>query len=234
VADDRRFSDDEVAEILDLAAATEAPASAGAASRHGLTLSELKEIGSEVGIDPARIEAAARTVAEQRGTAPPARLLGTDRSVARTVSIDRPLTEDEWDRLVADLRETFGALGTLETHGSLRVWRNGNLQVHVEPYADAYRVRMRTVKGNAMPRLAIGGTFTLVGAMIVVVEALTGPDAGDLIFASLFAAIGLGNLGYLRWMLPRWVRERAEQMEGLAERIPRIMGRERRERTEGP
>lgn len=225
MADDRRFDDDEVAEILDLAATTQAPAGARAAAEQGLTLSELKEIGSEVGIAPARIEAAARTVAHRRAAEPPARLLGADRSVARTVRIDRPLTDDEWSRLVADLRETFGAMGRLETHGSLRVWRNGNLQVHVEPSDDAYRVRMRTVKGNALPRLAIGGMFTLVGAMIVVVEALTGPDVGDLIFASLFASIGLGNLGYLRWMLPRWARERADQMEGLAERIPRLLER---------
>jgi len=229
VVDERRFDDDEVAEILDLAAATESPAGARAGAAHGLTLGELKEIGSEVGIAPARIEAAARALAERRAAMPPARLLGTDRSVARMVHIDRPLTDDEWDRLVADLRETFGAVGTLETHGSLRVWRNGNLQVHVEPSADGYRVRMRTLKGNAMPRLVVGGLFTLVGAMIVAVEAFTGPDFGDLIFASLFATIGVGNLAYLRWMLPRWARERADQMEGLAERIPRLVKGERQD-----
>jgi hypothetical protein len=225
MAEDRRFDDDEVAEIFDLAATTESTAAGRAAAGSGLTLIQLKEIGSEIGIEPERIEAAARAVGERRGAAPPARILGTDRSVARTVLIDRPLTDGEWNRVVADLRETFGAVGTLETHGSLRVWRNGNLQVHVEPAGDAYRVRMRTLKGSAVPTLMMGGAFTAVGAMLLVLESLTGPDVGDMVMASFFTLAGLGNLGYLRWMLPRWVRERSEQMEGLAERIPLLLKR---------
>jgi hypothetical protein len=225
MAENRRFDDDEVAEIFDLAASADSTADGRAASGSGLTLSQLKEIGSEIGIAPAKIEAAARMVVERRSAAPPARILGTDRSVARAVQIDRPLTDEEWSRVVADLRETFGAVGKLERHGPLRVWRNGNLQVHVEPAGDTYRVRMRTLKGSAIPTLVMGGTFTAVGAMLLVLESLSGPDVADLVIAQFFTLIGLGNLGYLRWMLPRWVRERSEQMEGLMERIPLLLER---------
>jgi len=57
---ERRFTDEEVREILKKAVAR-APSRA-LAPTEGLSLSELKEIGAEVGIDPARLEDAARLV----------------------------------------------------------------------------------------------------------------------------------------------------------------------------
>ena len=62
---ERRFTEDEVQEILKQAA--ESGRSDRLAGKQGLSLAELRVIASEVGIDPAELEQAARTVA--RGTA---------------------------------------------------------------------------------------------------------------------------------------------------------------------
>ena len=80
---------------------------------------------------------------------PTRKLLGLPLGVAQTVEFDRKLTDQEWERIVADLRETFEAPGVVRQQGSLRQWTNGNLQALLEPTATGQRLRMRTVKGNA-------------------------------------------------------------------------------------
>jgi hypothetical protein len=61
--DERRFTDREVREILKKA--VEKGASKSLTSGQGLSLSELKAIGKEVGIDPVRLEEAARAVSQK-------------------------------------------------------------------------------------------------------------------------------------------------------------------------
>jgi hypothetical protein len=225
MSDERRFDEDEIAEILERAASPEATASpAAAGERRGLTLAQLQEIGAEVGIEPALIARAAGVVAGRGSVPAPETLLGLPRSVARTVPIERALDDDEWTRLVVDLRETFGAQGKLREHGTLRSWSNGNLQVHVEPDADRYRVRMRTSKGDAGMRLTVA-SVAILAAIGLLVSTLGDAPTGNLIGGSLLGLAGLLENGRARAALKRWAGERAEQMEGLAERIPRLLKR---------
>jgi hypothetical protein len=183
----------------------------------------LQEIGAEVGIEPARIAEAARAVGLRPLAPPQPTFLGAPRSVSRLVCIPRALDEDEWTRLVVDLRETFGAMGRIRDEGSLRSWTNGNLQVHVEPHGDAYRVRMRTLKGDLLPRLAVGAFFTVVAGILLTLTLLGEATTSQSIMWAVFGAAGLGTLGHTRWMLGGWARERAAQMGGIAERIPRLL-----------
>ena len=224
MSDDRRYDEDEIAEILDRATTNEGavqPASKG--SGQGLTLAEIQEIGSEVGIAPARIADAARAMASRNLVGPTKTFLGTPRSVSRIVPIDRPLTDDEWTRLVVDLRETFDAVGTVTSEGNLRTWRNGNLHVYVEPDGDRYRVRMRTHKGNVPIRVAVSGAFIFMSLIFVLRILADGADFRGLLMAAMFGAVGVGNLAITRATLPGWALERATQMEGLAERIPLLL-----------
>jgi hypothetical protein len=146
--DVRRYSEDEVQEILRLATASDQALPPSAAQR-GLTLAQLQEIGTEVGIPATQVAEAARAIARRPVVLPARTVLGQPRTVSRIVPIPRALTDEEWTRVVVDLRETFGARGVIESHGGLRSWTNGNLQVHVEPDAEGYRVRMWTLKGSA-------------------------------------------------------------------------------------
>ncbi|MFC1660120.1 hypothetical protein ACFL3S_01465 [Gemmatimonadota bacterium] len=222
MSDERRFDDQEIAEILERATTRE-PAPARATSGDGLTLAELQEIGSEVGIPPERVAEAARAVASREASSAPRTFLGTPRSVSRIVPIDRALDDDEWTRLVVDLRETFEAVGTVRTDGPLRSWINGNLQVHVEPDGERFRVRMRTLKGETAPRAAISAAFIFLAAIFLLLSLLGEVSSSGFLIAAAFGLVGLGQLGYTRAMLPRWAQERASQMEGLAVRIPLLL-----------
>jgi hypothetical protein len=221
----RRYDDDEVAEIFRRATREGRGEGGGRAlpSQDGMTLSELEEIGAEVGISREDVVRAAHSLERRVEAEPPARFLGAPRSVSRTLHIDRGLTDEEWGRLVADLRRTFDAKGKVEVDGLLRSWTNSNLQVHVEPDGEGYAVRMRTKKGQTSQLALMGGVFAGVGLMSAFGLLLGSGD--DSVFRALaFLMVGVGMVAWARASLPAWARTRAEQMEGLAERIPRLMG----------
>ncbi len=217
---DRRFNEQEVAEIFARATEERPGGPRRLAPGDGMTLAELEEIGREVGIAPESIRHAA-VLLDQSGHATSRQLLGLPIGVGRTVELDRKLTDDEWERLVVDLRETFDARGQVRRDGSLRQWTNGNLQALLEPTTTGSRVRLRTVKGDA--RGLIGGGLGMMGMSAVgVVAALLGGATGDAgMIASMgsLAAIGAAMVGAGAFRLPRWARLRRRQMTEVAERL---------------
>ncbi len=218
--EDRRYTDDEVslifAKAVDGPQQTAPPASAEGAG--GLTLTELQEIGREVGIAPDAVAAAARSL-DPSGAVVPRRILGFPIGVERTVSLGRWMSDDEWERLVVQLRETFDARGTMSANGKFRQWTNGNLQALLEPTANGHRLRLRTTKGSARAGLrgglmviAVGGVVTLASTMVGQLAAAT---PGIIMTALAGGAIIMVNA--LR--LPRWARLRGQQMDAIASSI---------------
>ena len=216
---ERRYNDKEIAAIF-RAAAEEGPQSPQreVARDEGLTLAELQSIGTEVGISSEAVAQAARAVDVRLGTASRT-FLGLRIGVARTVNLHRRLTDEEWERLVVQLREVFNARGRTRSDGSLRQWTNGNLQVLLEPTETGHRLRFRTTHGAA--RASIGAGLAVLGVTaIVAVSGATWGTLGDAASGiALMAAAGVGMIvsGALR--LPRWARLRERQMEALATRV---------------
>src|SRR5215470_12135652 len=152
---ERRFNEAEVSAIFERA--TEAPLveQSQATPGEGMSLTELQAIGREVGISPERIAAAAQLV-DRAPSAAPRRIFGLPMGVERTIELNRRLSDEEWERLVVLLRETFHARGRIASHGSLRQWTNGNLQALLETTPTGQRVRLRTFKSSGPPRMAAG------------------------------------------------------------------------------
>lgn len=217
-----RYNDAEVAEIFRRAAevpSAQLQGTATAAARHGLTLAELQEIGREVGIAPTAIAFAAESVAHP-GRPPIRTFLGLPVGVAHTVQLPRRLSDSEWERLVVDLRETFDARGHVASHGSLRQWSNGNLQVLLEPSDDTQRLRIRTRKGGAIG--AIAGGLMMVGASVITLSMAASQGAmGDTGMAAAIGSLGVWGAGMFAMTalrLPRWARARRREMEEVAAR----------------
>src|SRR4051794_22930180 len=108
---ERRYTDDEIAAIFRSAADDRQVVEKQLPRESGLTLSDLQAIGREVGIMPDAVARAAVTL-EVQGRASQRTWLGLPIGVARSVALSRRLTDDEWERLVVQLRETFNARGT--------------------------------------------------------------------------------------------------------------------------
>jgi hypothetical protein len=219
--DERRYEDAEVAEIFQAAAAPRAsegraPGRA-VAPTGGFSLAELQAIGGEVGIEPERIAEAAAAL-DVRGTAVPRRTyLGLPVSVSRVVELPRAPTDREWEMLLAELRETFGARGKDRSSGGLRAWTNGNLHAYVEPTDTAYRLRLGTTKGGAAQGMQMGMAGLAAGLLLAVLLFAEMLDE-DLSVLLVFAVMGAFSLAFNALRLPRWAREREEQMEYLAAR----------------
>lgn len=216
---DRRFTEDEVAEILKHAAEVEHTDRNLLRAGSGMTLAELEAIGREAGISPEAVQHAARRF--EKPELPTQTYMGFPLAVGTTVDMERKLSDDEWDRLVVQLRETFNARGIVSHEGSLRTWRNGNLQVTLEPTDTGQRLRLRTFKGGAR-ELMIGGIGMLgLSVSLWVAALLKGPisDSGFLAAVGLLAAGGIGMFAIGALPLPGWARLRRKQMDQIADQV---------------
>ena len=222
---DRRFNDDEVATIFAKATEDRPTGQRQLPSNEGLTLAELQAIGREAGIPAERVAAAVAELDRQE-TPTVRRFLGLPLGVGRTVDLGRRMSDEEWERLVVDLRETFDARGTVRQEGSFRQWTNGNLQALVEPTPTGHRIRLRTVNASlrgwmvgGLGMLGIAGATSVAGMVSNVGDVFVTVTQLGVMGAGMFA------LGALR--LPGWARLRRRQMEDVARRLtPRSPGGE--------
>ena len=217
---ERRYNDKEMAAIF--RAASEGPSpdnkSDDVPADEGLTLTDLQAIGREVGIAPDAVAHAARAL-DTRVGAPARTFLGLRIGVARTVNLNRRLTDEEWERLVVQLREIFNARGRTRSDGSLRQWTNGNLQVLLEPTATGHRLRFGTLHGAASAAIVAGAATLGVGAVVAVVTAISGTFAEAMPGLAFLFVAGVGFIATGALRLPRWARLRQKQMEALAAQV---------------
>jgi hypothetical protein len=215
---ERRYSEEEVAAIFKRAAEAQQSSRRQLPAGEGMTLRDLQGIGREVGIPPELVAQAAAGL-EARGLPASRRFIGLPIGVGRTVQLDRPLTDQEWERLVVDLRQTFDAKGQVRVEGSLRQWTNGNLQALLEPTATGYQLRLRTVNGNARGFMGAGLAMIAIALGPLVVSAFSVGLGQALSSVGPLAMLGAGFFAVGAARLPRWSRVRALQMEEVAARL---------------
>ena len=216
---ERRYDEAEVAAIFQRATETQQSGEQNVLpSGGGMTLSQLQDIGREVGISAEQVAHAANAL-DQVGRPTSRRFLGLPVGVGRTIDLGRKLSDEEWERFVVDLRETFDARGTLRAEGSLRQWTNGNLQALLEPTPTGHRIRLRTLKGDARTMITAGIAMLGIATVELVVAMLQGGSTSSL---GILAAMGVGlvSIGALR--VPGWARLRRRQMEEIAARIATV------------
>lgn len=217
---ERRYSEEEVAEIFDKASKTQAGGRRQLGAGDGMTLAGLQEIGREVGIPPELVAQAAHAL-DRRGSEGTRRLLGLPVGVGKTVELGRKLTDAEWQQFVVELRQTFDATGRVKEDGAFRQWTNGNLQILLEPTATGHQLRMRTLSSSAVG--LIGGGLALLGTVGVL--ALSLGVAGRLgeprpLSGLVFLALmGLATFAWGALRVPSWARLRRRQMEELTDRL---------------
>jgi hypothetical protein len=211
---ERRYAEEEVAAIFrDAAAESQTRLRSSAATQDGLTLSELQVIARDVGLSRDAVAHAAAAL-DIKSAGAEKRLLGLPIGVGRSAELNRNLTDDEWDRLVVRLRDTFDATGVTRVEGGLRQWSNGNLHVRLEPTADGQRLHLSTVNGAARAYMRPGMMTLVFGAVLVLVSLIGGTDS--LIPGLVLSGIGASFVAIGAVRLPRWARLRGEQMDQIA------------------
>ncbi|MEO5580694.1 MAG: hypothetical protein ABIR58_08545, partial [Gemmatimonadaceae bacterium] len=224
---ERRFNEAEVAAIFEQAAEAQQTSQRQLPSGDGMTLTQLQEIGREVGISPEQLAHAVRAI--ELGGRPTSRhFFGFPVGVGLSIDLNRKLSDEEWDRFVVDLRETFDARGTLRQEGSLRQWVNGNLQAHLEPTTTGHRIRLRTTKGDARGLMTLGLGMIGFAAVSGIAAAASGGvvDSGMLASLGTLATMGAGVFGIGGLRLPGWARLRTRQMQEVAARVADVASSE--------
>lgn len=217
---EQRFTEAEVAAIIQRATSWSEPRRQPVPPGEGLSLDQLQEIGRDIGIAPNVIAGAADAVKDS-GTTVIRRFLGLPLRLERNVRLRRDFSEDEWDQVVADLREIFDAAGVLNEDGSLRQWSNGNLQVVLEVNAITKRIRLRTFKGNAL--VLLGAGLGICGAASAALAATflnnAATDRRLVTVLAFMIAAGAAIVGVTALSLGPWARRRREQMSEVAARV---------------
>jgi len=115
--DEKRFTDEEVREILKKA--VEKAPSRALAKSDGLSLAELKAIGGEVGIDPIRLEEAARALTRTGGNRP-SKILGAPTVLNFERKVEGEFDPDDTPEILSVIRRTMSQQGEVEgIRGSL-------------------------------------------------------------------------------------------------------------------
>lgn len=220
---ERRYSDEEVREIFSLAAEGGTRDQSLPAEADGLTLDELRRIGQEAGIEPARVAQAAEMLDARGRVAPLRRSLGMPVGVSRVVDLPRAPTDREWEQLVSEFRTTFGTQGRTTTSGGLRDWSHGNLHISVEPTEHGEQLRLSTLKDDAMALNVVGSVTGVMSVLMGAVVAASGQPEKALLILGMFGGMSLAAFGANLLRLPRWARQREQQMEAIAEHAVKLL-----------
>jgi len=239
VSADRKFTEEETARILEVAARFEQDAeplidaadTTALPSASGLSLRDLQAIAAEAGIDEKAVARAAEMVA--RGDLVPTQVkleTGAPIALARTIRFDCDVNDATWARMVVLLQDTFAARGRLRAEGALREWSNGNLRAVLEPTPQGHQLRISTRKGNAAAlrtfgNIAMVGSVAVGGIMLAVNGVQGAPPPEGLPWLAVLVPGFMGLGARLQDVLSRraWGRERVSQLDTLPAQLRALL-----------
>ena len=223
---ERRYRDEEVREIFSLATSGDSADATLPVESGGLTLADLKQIGRQTGIDPARIADAAAGLEARSEPVEVKRSLGLPIALSRVVDLPRAPTDREWEQLISQFRTTFGAQGIATSSGGLRDWSSGDFHISVEPTIHGQQLRISAVKSDAQVANAfgvlIGGMTALITAAVIAAGKAEKAWAVVIIFGGMSLAAFVSNL----IKSPRWAREGELQIQKIGENAVKLLSRD--------
>jgi hypothetical protein len=236
LSNERLYSEQEVAAILRRSAKLQADRSSAEAT--GLTLSELKHIAGEVGIDPVHVEAACldieRGVPEDGGRASSLFLpLKTEDSYVLSGGVG----EEQWEDVANEIRRLYGAFGTVGQVGQQLNWTHTrfpepSIQVSVASRSGRTKVHAQSDYSNLMAFFmpVMFGSSAIVAA--ITIESLGLPTG--------LVILSLGLWLTIYWMVVRSIlttqnRKERRRSRKLADQVEEMLreGSEIAESTAG-
>ncbi len=229
MSDDRRvYSDEEFALILRQAAELGSRAEPPGASSAGLTLTEMKAIAAQVGLDPALVEQAARTLVAKVTASPVERLIGGPLRHNQEVRFPIELDENKAALLLSAVRISAALAGRQDVghSGSMGMtWHDGgdtealSITAHQEEGDTAVSVVL-----DRRGTLGVVTLFSAVAAFFAVLFAAFAlyPEAPALGYGGFIAGIG-GILGIARGYWASSTRKARERISAVMDTIDKTL-----------
>lgn len=218
---ERRYNEKEIAAIFKQAAEDFEIAQQNVASPEGLTLSEIEGIAKEVGISPDFISRAAAKVDARQNPSREKKLVGLPIEVKRVTTLPGEFGDSDWDRLVVDLHDTFGVIGSTKDDGRVRTWTSETMHVRVEPAGSDYRLRIEKTNSIAAISMVMGGIFVFMSLMFMAILMTKGrfmTQMDDTLIGFILAAIGIGAGGFSARRLPGWHKTESKRIDDIIAR----------------
>ena len=222
--DDPRFSDEEVREILGRAVALRP--SEALVSGEGVSLSELRAVAEEVGIDAARLEEAALSVARERRGTPGGRLLGYPRVFGTERAVTGALDPDRFPEMLATIRRTFGHAGEAnEIRGSLE-WssRSETVDRHVMVSTAGENTMIRASSNLSNLALVTFLPASIVGTMLTAIGFVQTANVGNEVGMILSVLLMPALYTILRTVFSRLGAAESRKLEQVVDEIAALRG----------
>ena len=222
IPDHRRvYTDAEFSLILRKAAELENAAVAPGRARDGLTLAEMQAAASEVGIDPALVERAARLLPASASASPFERLLGGPAHHGGEIHLPVTLDEAGAVRLLSTVQVNAGQPGTGHASEVGMVW-------HASDEGEPFSVTARPEEGGTSVAVRLDRRDTLASVQAVAAVGIAGAATAGFVVASqaglelgaAAALTGMGGilaLGRLYWTAS--TRRARERISGMIDAI---------------
>jgi hypothetical protein len=222
----RRYGEREFALILRRAMEMQQTVPRGDGER-ALSLADIQQIASEVGIDPRHVRAAAMEVAggvvERRF-----HWFGGPSSMEMRETASREVAPERWEDLVRVMRSTFGDVGKTGQLGTSLEWSHHNGDVALELVSVTPRGG-RTELAVSSHHAGMIGLIYLPGGLVSLFAALLAasvsvrfgvPVAGA---AAIGGGVVLGVLTATRAFVGVFVRKRRERIRTLLDRLRELI-----------
>lgn len=222
---ERYYSEKQVTLIIKRASelqSTSAEAPMNPVSLRGLTISEIEQVASELGIQSDYVLAAVRELEHKEDRVSAPWLSGASRSQEIGRLIPGELTEAAWEEVVAEIQAIYDKPGTWEKIGSRYEWawreKKSSLIVRAHPSQGKTRIQIIAHYGDTVEETwIVAGVIALVSWLVIllpVIEKL--PDWSQVL--SLLFTFGGGFL-ITRTALASWYRREHEKMKRLLRKI---------------
>lgn len=215
---DRIYSREEFAEILERAEDFERRAEVALGSQPGFSLTQMREIAAEAGIDPDAVERAAHLLSPKALGRPIEHTTGGVLRQRIQASFPVALTAEGSAKLLAVIRASSGHPGSGEvTVTGLSWWANqGDMHVEVHANENSTLVQVSVDRSRMLIVPGLVGTVTawILASLLEVASA-------GVFFGSV--AVGLGVAGAILGLLINKGRKRTETLMGsIARAMPRL------------
>lgn len=188
MANERLYTDEEVAEVLSRALQPLASPVLPARSGSGISLAELEAAASEAGIDPARVRTAALTLGESPSFEEGSVIFGPRTTHVLDRVIEGEVPRERLSDLVGIIRRQIRVKGKVEEVGDWLEWTSDGQTIHITVNPERGQTKIQFI-GVAGPRLV--GSYGLAAlASLILLVSLGG--AGSLT-PGLAAAIVTGG-----------------------------------------
>jgi hypothetical protein len=234
---ERRYSDEEVAEILKVAVET------GGALVHrgseGLSLAEVQAIAAEVGIDTGRVESAALAldVAESQRSVP---VLGTPYAPQFEVRVPGAVSPEDFPEVLATIRRVMGRHGIPDERFGALEWKAqdtmGGRYVSVHPKDDEIEIRAYGnfrdgIMTSFLPTFLGMGMVAGLGGLALEALGISVPMGAGLGVPFTLVAGFFSGLGIWRWRYRKEDAQLRRVAELLAVKLRLPVGNRSDERT---